>query len=523
MDSDAAPARRPYAAPLRNASAPLEEGAAVHRVPIRPSAGLLVMIAAAACAAAAPVTASPAGDLAGSWGGVLVHGGDSTSMALEFERAGGDTLHLRVSLPVIHLDRVPLGRFVPAARGDSILCGPFRLALDPRAGRLGGTMPAALVPVYTVPFELRRVEGFETPARAPLEGPVRRPRWTYEAGAPIWAGTRVAGGTVYAGDTSGTVHALDAATGERRWTFRAAGPVRVRPTVAGGAVWFQADDGYLYRVRAADGTLEWKRRIIESRIERLPFHDPKSRYDRFGADVVVWEDLLFAGTHEGVMLALDRDTGTERWSFRAGDAILAAPAVAGGVLVFGGYDGRVYALDARTGGLRWSHDAKAPVVSTPAIHDGAAIVGTRGYDLLALALHDGALRWKRYVWMSWVESSPIIAAGTAYVGSSDAAALFAFDAASGRRNWKTDVHGWAWGQPAVAGDRLYAGTSGQVGYPAAHRAEVLALDRASGAVLWRFAADAPESGAFGFPGSVSVGHGGVFAAGLDGRVYAFDE
>lgn len=490
--------------------------------PVRARAGLLPIIAIA-CAASAPAAAAPADDLAGIWAGTLAHDGDSTAIAFEFERAGGDTLRLFVSMPVIHLDRVPFGRFVPEARGDSIACGLFRVVLDTAGARLAGLMPAALVPVYAVPFELRRVERFAVPARAPLEAPVRRPLWTYGAGAPVWAGTRFADGAVYAGDTAGTVHALDAATGAARWTFRAGGPVRVRPAVAGGAVWFQADDGVLYRLRAADGALQWKRRIVEQPVVRLPFSDPKSRYDRFGADVVVEGGLVFAGTHDGRLLALDAATGEERWSFRAGDAILAAPALAGGLLVFGSYDGRVYALDAGTGALRWSHDARAPVVSTPAFHAGAAIVGTRGYDLLALDLKDGTLRWKRYIWMSWVESSARIANGTAYVGSSDAAAVFAFDAAGGRPRWKTDVHGWSWGQPAVSGSRVYAGTAGQTGYPAAHRAEVLALDAASGAVLWRFPAGSPEAGAFGFPGSMSAGDGRVFAAGLDGRVYAFEE
>jgi hypothetical protein len=42
-------------------------------------------------------------------------------------------------------------------------------------------------------------------------------------------------------------------------------------------------------------------------------------------------------------------------------------------------------------------------------------------------------------------------------------------------------------------------------------------------VAWRYAAPAPASGAFGFPGSAAVGEGMVFATGLDGRIYAFAE
>jgi outer membrane protein assembly factor BamB len=88
--------------------------------------------------------------------------------------------------------------------------------------------------------------------------------------------------------------------------------------------------------------------------------------------------------------------------------------------------------------------------------------------------------------MSWVESSATIRDGVAYVGSSDAAAAYAFDARTGARRWATDVFGWAWGQPAVTERRVYVGTSGQVGYPVPHAGGVLALDRETGAVRWHF-------------------------------------
>jgi outer membrane protein assembly factor BamB len=109
----------------------------------------------------------------------------------------------------------------------------------------------------------------------------------------------------------------------------------------------------------------------------------------------------------------------------------------------------------------------------------------------------------------------------AYVGSSDAAAVYAFDARTGDRRWKSDVYGWAWGQPAVTADRVYAGTASQKGYLAGHKGLVIALDRATGRPAWHYAADEAATGSYGFPGSPAVGAGLVFVTGLDGRVYAF--
>jgi outer membrane protein assembly factor BamB len=163
------------------------------------------------------------------------------------------------------------------------------------------------------------------------------------------------------------------------------------------------------------------------------------------------------------------------------------------------------------------------VVSTPALYGDKAIVGNRCYDLLGLDVATGEIDWKRYVWMSWVESNPVVRDGVAYVGSSDAAAVMAVDAATGRRRWMADVYGWSWGQPAVTRDRVYAGTSSQVDYLADHAGGVVALDRATGAMAWRYPAPKPAAGPYGFPGSPALGDGLVFVGGLDGRLLAFRE
>jgi eukaryotic-like serine/threonine-protein kinase len=230
---------------------------------------------------------------------------------------------------------------------------------------------------------------------------------------------------------------------------------------------------------------------------------------------------LYLGTHDGHLVALDPARGARLWDFAAGDSVLAAPAVAGGRVYFGSFDGKVRALDAADGRLVWERETGGAVVSTPAVAGDRLIVGNRAYDLLALDARSGETVWKRYVWFSWVESSATIRDGVAYVGSSDAAALFAFDVATGRRLWASDVYGWAWGQPAVTGDRVFVGTASRHGYLAGHRGGVVAVERASGRPVWRYAVEPPPSGAFGFPGSPAVGAGRVFLGGLDGRVYAF--
>ena len=460
-------------------------------------------------------------DLAGTWSGMMEHAGEREPLALTFEPSAGDTMLLRLTEPIVHWDHVPLGRAVVHLNGDSVRIGPFRLAYDAAARTLAGEMPRALVPVHSIPFVLHRVERVDLPERAAPTAPVQEPAWTFDAGARLWAGPTFDGGLVYVGGEDGTLHALDARTGARRWSYHCGGPLRARPALAGGALYIAADDGVLYALDARRGAERWHVRLSEGPVVRLPFDDPRSRYDRFGSDVTVADGTLYVGTNDGKLVALAAADGRERWRFAAGDAVLAAPAVSGARVVFGSYDHCVYALDRARGTLLWKRDTQGAVVSTPALDRNRAVVGTRAYELLGLDLATGDVRWTRYIWGSWVESSVAVKDGVGYVGSSDAAAVYAFDMATGAPRWKADVYGWSWGQPAVDAARVYAGASSQVGYPTPLAGGLFAIDRARGALAWRYAVPVPAAGPYGFAGSPALGLGLVFAGGLDGRVYAF--
>ena len=285
-------------------------------------------------------------------------------------------------------------------------------------------------------------------------------------------------------------------------------------------MYVHADDGWLYKLSRKSHRLEWKVKLEPQPVVRLPYEDPRAKFDRFSSDVAVTGGQLYVGTYDGRVLALSPADGHVLWSFATGDAVLAAPVLAGGRVIAGSYDKSVYALDAASGALLWKRDTGGRVVSTPAVADGRVIVGNRIYDLLALDERTGEPAWTRYQWGTWVESSASARDGVAYVGSSDGACVSAWDALSGRPLWLTDVLGWSWGQPAVTEDRVYAGSSASVGYPVPMVGSVVAMDRRTGEVAWRYVAPAPADGDWGFPGSVAVGTKFVFASSHGGQVVA---
>ena len=462
-------------------------------------------------------------DLIGTWAGEASYNNQTTPLILEFERQENDTISTLITIPALHLAHYPLGGEPFRAEGNMIYFSLFTFTFDRASGTLQSILPVDLVPLYQIPFTIRRVEKADFPLPTVLDAPYKQPVWVFNGSAPFKGGAVYADRVVYAGDEQGLFYALNALKGDLMWSFQTNGAIRTRPAIADGALFLYADDGYVYKLATETGQELWRVKADTVKIERLPPGDPKTKFDRFGADPLVFGNRVFIGTHDGRILALNTDDGKQVWQFPTGDAILAAPALANGTLYFGSYDGFVYALEAETGRLLWKFDTRKPVVSTPAIAGDCIVIGSRSYDLFGLSARTGQPLWTHYIWFSWIESSATIYDGIAYVGSSDALVLLAVSACDGRQIWQTDVPGWAWGQPTVTTDRVFMGFTGSARPGSSQKGGVVAVDRQTGKPVWQYVSDAPQSGQYGFAASSAVGLGRVYLTGLDGKVYAFEQ
>jgi outer membrane protein assembly factor BamB len=480
---------------------------------------------AALCSAHAigpPITAD---DIVGVWAAELSHAGETSRVILHIEKKPDGGVTAKWSTPAIYFWEVPVG-FV-TVEGETAKIGGFVLSYDKGADTLTGTIPHAVVPLYSMEAVYRRIERVDPVPRPTLAAPEPRPAWTFDAGSPIWSDASLCRGLVIVGDDGGRVHALMGSTGKQVWAFDAGAAVRARATCAGSAAFIHADDGFVTKLDAASGAQKWKVRVDRHAIVRLPLDDPKSRYDNRASAVTVAGSRAYVGAGDGRLVALDVSTGAVVWESSAGDSIVAAPLVSNGRVFFGSFDGSVHAVDAASGSRIWTKDTGGAVTSTPVVFGGKVIVGSRSYDLTAFDARNGSPVWTRYFWFSWVESTAAIFKSSLYVGSSDAARVSAIDPSDGRQLWTTDVGGSAWGEPAVTTDLVLVGAVGVLNYMPAHQGGAMALDRQSGHLLWRFPIAPPsvanQSGLvpYGFAGSPALGDRLVYFGGLDGRVYAF--
>ena len=297
------------------------------------------------------------------------------------------------------------------------------------------------------------------------------------------------GGPSHLGTASGTA---GAAYGGLAWLVRTGGPVRSSPIVADGVVYVGSSDGSVYALDAGTGETRWA----------APVGAPVD------ASPAVAGDHVLVATRGGEFQALDRLSGEVRWRVRAGaglplawegmsgDLYTASPAVAGDVAIFGGGDGVVYAIDIASGDVRWRFATQGRVRSSPAVVEGVVYVGSADGSLYAIALEDGRRLWRfdtegrrldsaRFGYdRRTITSSPAVGGGAVFFGSRDGS-LYAVDAATGAQRWRV----------------LHDDTSWSISSPAVVDGLVLdassdawffhAVDARTGRVVWRVDTGAP--------------------------------
>jgi outer membrane protein assembly factor BamB len=462
-------------------------------------------------------------ELAGWWSAQLSHDGQQTEFAIHFVEENGKRI-ARLTIPVIGIWDSPFGEFETS--GDQVTLKAFKLPLtaDPARQKLTGMTPEEIIPVYRMPLEFRRVEPRAAPPSPIWNYPSPTQLWEYQGDGAIWAGLEFdpKSGQLFVGTDSGSAVALDAATGKANWTVKTGGRVRAQPTVIDAHVYISSDDGNLYKLEQRTGAIAWKARIDNGSQPRLDLGDEKFRWDRYGSAVATDGKRLYIGSRDGNVYALDPASGSEIWRFRTGDMVTGTPAVHGDLVLFSSFDKYAYAVKADDATLQWKRDLKGELPSDVVIAENRALIGSRSYDLNALEPSSGETRWQRYVWFSWIESAPNIRDGIAYVGTSDALKLFAFDVKDGRMAWERTLPGWSWSRPAVQDNCVIAGAVGAKAYSMPREGALLAISRTNGAIQWMFPAP-PVEGAkqWGFGSSPVATARAVYAADLSGRVYAF--
>ena len=216
----------------------------------------------------------------------------------------------------------------------------------------------------------------------------------------------------------------------------------------------------------------------------------------FGSPAVS-EGVVYIGSADGAMYAVDQKTGQQKWRTVTEGAVASSPAVADGMVFFLSYDSGLYALDAKTGARKWRFGT-----SYEKRFEAKNLHGQSPADQTIPDAHDIFL------------SSPAVFNDRVYFGSSDGN-VYALDERTGVVQWKFETKGIVHASPAIWNNTLFIGSWDSYLY---------ALDAATGAEKWRFKTgeDPLIYNQVGFQSSPAVVNGVVYVGCRDAHVYAID-
>lgn len=397
--------------------------------------------------------------------------------------------------------RLSQGIAVLAAAAALQACAPKELILegdrlDPR-DVLQGSEAAPLTGAVAVPINLPA-------SRANAE-------WTHRGGLPTHALFNAAIG-------QGTTRVWSADVGQGAGRKHR---ITADPVVGAGRV-YTMDSRATVVATGTNGATLWSADLTP----------PSDRADDASGGGIAYADgRVYVTTGFGELIALDAATGAVAWRQRFDVAVGGAPTVSGGIVYVVARDSSAWAVRASDGKVQWQlPGTPSPTgvtgVSAPAVNDRLVVFPFPSGDMIAALRQGGLTLWqgrvagtrlgRAYATVVDLTGDPVIAGDTLYAGSS-AGKLVALGVNSGERLW-TATEG-ANSPVQVAGGSVFL---------VSDEAQLVRLDAETGGTIWAvdlpyFVKDKPkrQKAIHANYGPVLAG-GRLFVASSDGLLRVFD-
>jgi len=199
------------------------------------------------------------------------------------------------------------------------------------------------------------------------------------------------------------------------------------PVVSSDLVYVGTYNGKVYALNSVTGALRWVY--------------PREGNETIGAivgDLVLHDGTIYLGSSNGKVYALDAETGDHKWEFLTGDRIWTSPAISDDIVYVSSYDRKLYFVSSKDGSeLRHPLELPAVMCSSPVVFGDSIYFGTFDRNLYAVNKNDANIRWK-FEGGNWFWSAPLVEGKTIYAGCLDSK-IYAIDAETGMQLWQFDA------------------------------------------------------------------------------------
>ena len=279
----------------------------------RPRPRVVFALTLASLTATASSAVAPEVDpVIGKWWGTVVAPHETVDFGLEFKTSEDGEIQVAITQPGANYFAMD---YPGAAKRDGKLVTLTELNFKATlAGdRLKGTFGRV-----NAPIDLRRVDALPQPPAIPALPTGSGPRWQTRLNGQIFASPVVADGIAYVGTTGGVFNAVKVSDGTLAWTFSAGRPMYGAARVTDDAVYFTCDNGYLFKLERATGKELWHYDLGDERVSRIIGHPQVYDWDWHGPRPLVAQSVVYVGSGDGSLHAVDVATGARRWRAETG-------------------------------------------------------------------------------------------------------------------------------------------------------------------------------------------------------------
>ncbi len=231
------------------------------------------------------------------------------------------------------------------------------------------------------------------------------------------------------------------------WKFKTGGPIRSSAVIDDGLVFIGSSDGCVYAIELRTGTKLWRFQT-GGEVEGPPW---------------VVDGVVFAGTVDGSLYALDAKSGSLKWEYKTEGKIHSSAnwfyAKDGSSLriLVGSYDGKLHCVDGSSGEFLWSYQTDNYINGAAAVSDDRVVFGGCDGLIHVIKATDPSQR-DTINSDSYIAGSVAIRAGRAYVGNYDGLFVCA-DIKKARILWQyKDADVPIFSSPAVGKDVVVFGS-----------------------------------------------------------------
>ena len=234
--------------------------------------------------------------------------------------------------------------------------------------------------------------------------------------------------------------------------------------------------------------------------------------DMIEATAAIADGTVYVGALDGILYAIDAQTGQKQWTYQTNSSIKASPAIHDGVVYFGDGDGVFHAVDSNTHEMKWQFRTEGEIISSANFAGDRVLFGSYDGFLYCLKRENGELVWK-FETEGYVHGTPGVWTQSANAGNfviltGCDSYLRVINIDDGTQTRQVDLGAYVGASPAISQDRVYCGTYGT---------EIVSIALDIGEIAWRYRHPKRQ---FPFFASAALTEDTVIIGGRDKMVHA---